>query len=147
MNDWLPSSPFTKRVRFIGVFEKEDTRSQPVTVEIAYSLTNSHSPKGIIRGTGAQYDALERFLLPAPLCSLRSISEARNQIICKVRMSHLSRSELPTDERDTIHEVLGYFFVREIAMTHDRGLQGQRPQATFLLSGPRKLWQTWSTPI
>jgi hypothetical protein len=144
-NDLLPTSPFSKTLAFAGVFEARERKTPQLSIEIAYSLTNSHPPTGIIRGTSADYSALEHFFRAKkePLCTLRSVSKEREAIICTgVRIHRISERHFPEDEQSTIHQVLGHFAIERVDIRTVFGTPAaeDKRQLTFLLTGPSELW-------
>lgn len=144
-DDLLPSSPFSKTLAFAGVFDAGERKTPQLSVEIAYSLTNSHPPIGIIRGTSADYSALEHFFLAKrePLCTLRSVSKEREAIICTdVHIKRIREQHFPRDEQSTIHQVLGHFSIERVDIRTELRTPAaeKKRQAVFLLTGPSRLW-------
>jgi hypothetical protein len=143
--DLLPSSPFSKIRTFAGVFEAGERKTPQFSVEIAYSLTNGHPPTGIIRGTSADYRALEGFFLTnkGGSCTLRSVSKEREAITCTdVRIRRITEQRFPKDEQSTIHQVLGRFSIEriDIRTMFSTPSEEKKRQASFLLTGPSDLW-------
>lgn len=149
-SDALPSSPYTKTHTFAGVFEVGELTTAQLSIEIAYSLTNGHPPVGLIRGTGADFRALEDFFRTkkGSLCTLCSISKEREAITCTdVRIQHLTEKYFPKDEQSTIHQALGRFVFERVDIRNEfkRPATEKRRQATFILAGPSDLWLTFAS--
>jgi hypothetical protein len=149
-SELLPSSPYTKTRIFAGVFEVGELKTAQLSIEIAYSLTNGHPPAGIIRGTSADYRAIEGFFRAnhGSLCTLHSVSRERESIVCTdVRIRRLTEKLFPKDEQSTIHQVLGYFaFERANIRTEFRTPASEKKrQATFILAGPSRLWLSFAS--
>jgi hypothetical protein len=148
----LPNDKFTRTLEFAGIFEAGERRTPPFSIELGHSTINSHVPKGIIRGTGKDYEVIERFFMSSrpPTCVLRSSSEKRESIVCKEVLMHgLSNRMFPDDEKGTIHQVIGHFSFEEVEI---RRLFGVRPEsarkrAQFIMDGPSALWMTYSQQV
>jgi hypothetical protein len=143
--DVLPSTPYTKMRTFAGIFEAGDRETPPLSIEVAYSLTNDHPPTGIIRGTSADYRDLEAFFLAqrGAGCSLRSASKEREKIVCDgIRLHRITEHRFANDEQSTIQQVLGRFSIDriDIRTKFNSPATERRREATFLLTGPPKLW-------
>ena len=145
-DDSADSPLFTKTLEFAGVFESGEHRSPQLSIEITYSQINAHPPTGIIRGTSAEYRALERFFLAkrSPLCTLRSTAPERAITCHEVMVRQISEKMFAKVEQTTIHQVLGRFVIGRLEMRHHL-----KPSAgpvkrhmTFYLTGPSKPWLT-----
>ena len=62
----LPNDKFTRTLEFAGIFEAGERRTTPLSIELGHSTVNSHVPKGIIRGTGKDYQVIKRFFRKVP---------------------------------------------------------------------------------
>ena len=145
----LPTDKFSRTFEFAGIFEANEHRTLPLSVEIVHSPVNSHVPKGIIRGTGKDYEIIKQFFRNsrAPTCVLRSSSEKRDSIVCKDVLLHRIRNRLfPHDERGTVHQVIGHFSFEELEIRRVFGSRsdGFRKRAQFIIDGPAMLWMTHS---
>ena len=141
----LPSSPFTRTLVFAGVLESSELLTPTFSIEVAYSTIGGHSPTGIIRGTSADFDALEKFFRSkkSALCTARSISKERETITCTgVHIKEIREQRFAKDEKLTIHQVIGRFTIErlEISKAFNSSSSGKKRRIVFFLTGPSQLW-------
>lgn len=144
-------SVFTKTLAFVGVFEVGGLQSPQVSIEVTYSTINSHPPRGIIRGTSAEYEALQRFFISrrSPVCTLRSAAAERG-ITCHEVLTHsIGERRFAKDEQAAVHQVMGRFSIGRLELRHHFTAKTDtvKRRAVFYLTGPSKFWLTTAIPI
>jgi hypothetical protein len=140
---------FTRRVNFAGVLNDGGYSSQPLSIEIAYSLVNEHMPFGLIRGGHAEFVSLQ-----APMMAYRGHFSRLDstspfgwtKITCNdVRMRALESGPAERSHQSVIRTIADFEFY-ELTLQRDIGgtSSGFRTIVFFLI-GPG--WPSQPTRI
>ena len=139
---------FTKTLDFAGIFQSEDLKTKPLSIQIRYSPINAHNPTGIILGASDDHDDLEHFFMAKsqPLCRLESISsaEVRPKICSKeILLKAVARTHWSPAEDSTIQQIIGRFEIFDLSIEHSfsPGSTESR-QITFFMTGHHESWMS-----